>query len=84
MSGVPSDVTWGTTQSVGWDGNKLVITSEKWIERERGTRESVDQHTEVWWLRAPGQLVITVTDKKENGEASTRELTYRNEQPSYR
>jgi hypothetical protein len=69
-----------TADSVRWDEDKLVITSENWIERENGTRESLEQHTEVWSLNARGQLVIFGSDKKGDGESTTRNVTYRKEQ----
>ena len=68
------------TESARWDQNTLVITSERWSEREDGTRESMEQHTEVWSLNAPGQLVISISDRKGNNESTTRTVTYRREE----
>jgi len=68
------------TESVRWEQNTLVITSERWSEREDGTRESVEQHTEVWSLNAPGQLVISISDRKGDNESTTRTVTYRREE----
>ena len=69
-----------TEESVRWDEDKLVITSGSWLEREKGTRESLEQHTEVWSLNARGQLVISVSDRKGDGESTTRNVTFRKEQ----
>ena len=69
-----------TAESLRWDEAKLVITSENWLEREDRTRESLEQHTEVWSLDARGQLVIFISDRKGDGESTTRNVTYRKEQ----
>jgi hypothetical protein len=79
VEGTVSSTGTRTEHSVRWDGDTLVITNEKWIQRETGERESLEQHREVWALGEQGQLVITVTDR--HGESRTRTFTYRREVP---
>ncbi len=63
VPGIPpsSPPTPETRWSVLWQGDKLVIATEAWIERE-GKRESYERHQEVWALGEQGRLEITVTD----------------------
>lgn len=69
-----------TEESVRWDGHTLVITTQSWMEREKGTREDYEQHAEVWRIDAVGQLVITVTEKRGGRDSGSRTITYRKEQ----
>jgi hypothetical protein len=67
-----------TLESVRWDRDTLIVTSEEWMERQDGTRESYEQHTEFWALDREGRLTITVSGS--SGEPATRKVIYEKEQ----
>ena len=68
-----------TKESVTWEGGRLNIVSEEWMERQDGRRESYKQHREVWALTGQGRLVITASDS--NAESRTLTVTYQKEPP---
>lgn len=65
-----------TRFSVRWDGNRLVIETDRY---SGPTRESgpYTEHAEVWRLDEGGRLVITLTDRGSGVAPTTRTLTYR-------
>ena len=69
-----------TRESVSWQGQALVLASERWMEREAGQRESYECHRETWTMTDDGRLAITVTDT--DAGSRSRTLTYRREQTS--
>jgi len=67
-----------TQESVTWEGDTLLIWSAEWVERQKGKRESYEQHTEAWALDEQGRLTITVSGGSRG--PGTRKVIYEKEQ----
>ena len=65
-----------TTESVRWDGDRLVIKTTRSPQPPQQTGPRIE-HEEVWALDPNGRLLMTITDRGSGSPAATGNLTYK-------